>query len=40
MREAIDIQNLIKVKKKNKILMADSATLMGILDPFGVLEED
>ena len=38
-RESTELTNLIMLKNKNKILLANSATLMGILDPYGILEE-
>lgn len=35
-----ELSHLIMLKNKSKMLLADSATLMGIVDPFNILQED
>jgi len=40
LREAMELSNKMIIKNKTKIVLADSCTLMGVLDPFDILEEN
>ena len=40
LREAMELSNKMIIKNKSKIVLADSCTLMGVLDPFDILEEN
>ena len=38
--KAKELNDLILMKHKNRIILPESASLIGVVDPYGILEEN